>query len=332
MLEGSEMESTGAYENKLRAALCKKRVRFNCFVGAFVFALLLLMAILQPGFYSQGNISSILIQSGATAVMAAGQVYVMVSGGIDLSIPNAMMLSGCVGAIVMRSSGSVALGVASIFAVGLLAGLFNGIAVAKFKMMAFVATMITMLICGGLSTLITQSTSIPVPEEFCNIFGGYLGPIHATILIMVLCLFVLHYVLAYTAFGRKVFAVGTNRLSSNTCGLNTESIQIRVFLISGLMASIAALLLVGRLGSSSLSLASDQTSLDVIAAAIVGGASITGGVGTALGAFFGALLITTLSNSLVWFGVDYYTIQIIKGFVFLLITYFDSIRSKLGGA
>lgn len=291
--------------------------------------LLLVIALIKPDFYAAKNISSILIQCSATAIMAAGQIYVMVSGGIDLSIPSVMMLSGSVGALIMRQTGgNIALGVISILAVAILAGLFNGISVAKLKMNAFVATMITMLIANGLALRVTRSSSIPVPKAFTELFGKYYGPVHANIAVMIVCLVILQFVLKKTAFGRCIYALGTNEKSAETCGIKTGKTRIEIFLISGLLAGIAAIVLTARIASSSLSLASDSTSLDVIAAAIVGGASIKGGVGTALGAFIGAFIINALSNLLILLGIDYYTIQIIKGLVFIFITYFDTIRAR----
>lgn len=299
-------------------------ISFGCLAIFFI-----VIAILKPTFYSAKNLSSILIQSSATAVMAAGQIYVMVSGGIDLSIPSVMMLSGCVGAYVMRvTNGNIFLGVLFILGVSLLAGLFNGISVAKIKMNAFVATMITMLIANGLSLKITKSSSIPVPKPFTAMFGKYYGALHANIVFMIVCLVILQFLLTKTAFGRYIYALGTNEKSAEACGIKSDKTRIQVFLISGLMAGIAAIMLVSRIASSSLSLASDSTSLDVIAAAIVGGASIKGGVGTALGALSGAFIINALSNLLVLFGIDYYSIQIIKGIFFIFITYFDTLRAK----
>lgn len=167
-----------------------------------------------------------------------------------------------------------------------------------------------------------------MPQEFTGLFGKYYGPIHANIAVMIVCLIVLQFVLTKTGFGRCIYAIGTNEKSAQACGIKTDKVKIQVFLISGVLSGIAAIVLTARIASSSLSLASDSTSLDVIAAAIVGGASIKGGVGTAVGAFAGAFIINGLSNLLVLFGIDYYSIQIIKGMVFIFITYFDTIRAK----
>lgn len=293
-----------------------------------VVILLLAVLVTRPNFFAARNISSILIQCSGVAIMAAGQIYVMVSGGIDLSIPSVMMLSGCIGALVMKNTGNIWLGIGVIFLVAVVAGLFNGFQVAKLKINSFVATMITMLIANGLSLKVTNSSSIPVAPEFSEFFGRYYGPFHANIVIMVVCLVVLQFLLTKTKFGRCIYAIGTNEKSADSCGIQTDRVKIKVFLISGVLAGIAAVALTARLSSSSLSLASDSTSLDVIAAAIIGGASIKGGVGTAVGAIIGAFTINGLSNLLVLYGIDYYTIQIVKGLVFIFITYFDTIRSK----
>lgn len=260
--------------------------------------------------------------------MAAGQIYVMVSGGIDLSIPSVMMLSGCIGAYTMRETENIMLGVLAIMMIAILLGLFNGFSVAKIGINPFVATMITMIFSNGLSLRVTKSTSIPVLPKFTELFGKYYGPFHANIIMMLVCLIILQFLLTKTAFGRSIYAIGTNEKTAQACGIKTGKIKIQVFLISGIMAGLAAIALTARISSSSLSLASDGTSLDVIAAAIVGGASIKGGVGTVLGALIGAFIINGLSNLLVLFGIDYYTIQIIKGAVFIFITWFDTIRAN----
>ena len=284
---------------------------------------LVAIAIAKPQFYAFRNLSSILIQSSAVAIMAAGQIY-----GIDLSIPSVMMLSGCIGAYTMRETENIMLGVLAIMMIAILLGLFNGFSVAKIGINPFVATMITMIFSNGLSLRVTKSTSIPVLPKFTELFGKYYGPFHANIIMMLVCLIILQFLLTKTAFGRSIYAIGTNEKTAQACGIKTGKTKIQVFLISGIMAGLAAIALTARISSSSLSLASDGTSLDVIAAAIVGGASIKGGVGTVLGALIGAFIINGLSNLLVLFGIDYYTIQIIKGAVFIFITWFDTIRAN----
>lgn len=315
--------------DKKNAFINRKDKEFVLISLLVVIAFLLIILFTRPNFFNARNISSILIQCSAVAIMAAGQIYVMVSGGIDLSIPSVMMLSGCIGALIMKNTGSIVLGICCIFAVSITAGLFNGLSVAKLKINAFVATMITMLIANGLSLKVTNSSSIPIPQQFTKLFGSYYGPFHANIIAMIICLIILQFLLTKTGFGRCIYAIGTNEKSAESCGIPTSRVKIQVYLISGILSGIAAVALTARLSSSSLSLASDSTSLDVIAAAIIGGASIKGGVGTALGAFVGAFTINGLSNLLVLYGIDYYTILIIKGLVFIFITYFDTIRSKV---
>ena len=151
---------------------------------------LVAIAIAKPQFYAFRNLSSILIQSSAVAIMAAGQIYVMVSGGIDLSIPSVMMLSGCIGAYTMRETENIMLGVLAIMMIAILLGLFNGFSVAKIGINPFVATMITMIFSNGLSLRVTKSTSIPVLPKFTELFGKYYGPFHANIIMMLVCLII----------------------------------------------------------------------------------------------------------------------------------------------
>lgn len=143
----------------------------------------------------------------------------------------------------MRETENIMLGVLAIMMIAILLGLFNGFSVAKIGINPFVATMITMIFSNGLSLRVTKSTSIPVLPKFTELFGKYYGPFHANIIMMLVCLIILQFLLTKTAFGRSIYAIGTNEKTAQACGIKTGKIKIQVFLISGIMAGLAAIAL-----------------------------------------------------------------------------------------
>lgn len=289
-----------------------------------------ILAVAMPTFYTSANIQSLLAQCSAIALMAFGQTFVMVSGGVDLGTPSVMCMSAVVGTLVMRSYG-VFFGILAMFSLPLLCGLINGLAITRFKMIPFVATLIMMMLSSGAATQLSHSVSTPAPEVIVAIGKTTFIGIPVAIWIMLVVGVILHILLKKTAFGRVLFAIGTNSDAVTSCGIPTNRYLVLAYLLSSLMSALAAFVLIARLGASSLSLASDSASLDVICSAILGGASIYGGAGSILGAFLGTLALQTLQNVMNLFGVDYFVMIILKGVLILFITYFDTIRTRLRG-
>ena len=301
------------------------------FYGAIcVFVLLFVVGVFNKTFLSIKNIESILIQTSAVAIMAIGQTYVLVAGGIDLSIPSIMTLSSVVGAMVMKNLGiNPLLGLITMIIVALVCGLINGIAVARFKMMPFVVTLTMMMMADGAALLLTKSRSIKVPEAFWVFGAGKLFGIPIPIIVMVIISLTAFIVLEKTIIGRRIIATGANRKSADTCGIDTKKCIVTAYIISSLSAAFAAIILTGRLGAASLSTASDGTSLDIICAAIIGGASLSGGVGSILGALGGALIISLLQNVMNLYGANYFASYMVKAAMILIVTWLDTILTKL---
>lgn len=309
-----------------------KRGLFVAVCLAFLAALMAFLLIAKPAFFQIENIKRILIQTSSTGIMTFGLTFVLITGGIDISMPMMMLLSSVCGAMVIQKTGNLALGIFTILFIGFLCGSINGYAVSRFKMMPFIVTLVMQGVAEGAATLICYSTTYTVPETFIQIGSGtILGFLPVPILYLLVLGIFFHILLNNTAYGRYVYGLGINAEAASTCGINTSLVKYSCYAIAGLTTAIGAIITTARLGSASLMMASDSTSLDIVCAAIIGGASIYGGVGTIPGAFIGALLITIIQNVINLFGLNTFTMYIIKGSIILLCTYYDSVKAKLWG-
>lgn len=286
----------------------------------------------KPAFFQLENMKRILIQASSTGIMTFGLTLVLITGGIDISMPMMMLLSSVCGAMVMQKTGSIFLGIAAIFLIALLLGSVNGLAVARFKMMPFMVTLVMQGVAQGAATLICYSTTYTVPPAFIQIGNGtVLGFLPVPILYLALLGILFHLLLNHTAYGRYIFATGINAQALSTCGINTALIKFSCYALAGLTTGFGAMITTARLGSASLMMVSDSTSLDIVCAAVIGGASIYGGVGSIAGAFVGALIITIIQNMINLFGLNTFTMYIIKGAIILLCTYYDLAKTKVWG-
>lgn len=313
----------------------EKKVKSRSFAIACVAVLAILMLFLflsKPAFFQLENIKRILIQASSTGIMTFGLTLVLITGGIDISMPMMLLLSSVCGALVMQKTGSVFLGILAIFLIALLCGSINGLAVARFRMMPFMVTLVMQGVAEGAATLICYSATYTVPERFIRVGNGVLfGFLPVPVLYLLVLGVFFHLLLNHTAYGRYIFGTGINAEAVSTCGINTGLIKFSCYAIAGLTTGIGALITTARLGSASLMMVSDSTSLDIVCAAVIGGASIYGGVGSIAGAFVGALIITIIQNLINLFGLNTFTMYIIKGIIILLCTYYDLVKTKIWG-
>lgn len=277
------------------------------------------------------------------AIMAVGMTFVIVAGQIDLSVGAIYALASVLGALTFAAFGpggphagtspwiSVPLGVGVCVASGVLCGLFNGGMTVALKVHPFIITLGTMAIFRGIAFVITTGQSVGgFPEAFRKLvrweFGHNLSVV--PLVVMVLVTAVGGTYLSRLAAGRRVYAVGGNELASRFSGIRVERVKLSVFVFAGLTAGIAALLALGYYGSAT---SADGTGyeLNVIAAAVVGGASLSGGKGSALGAFLGALVIQMISTGLVILEINQNYSQIVIGAVVILAVVFDQFNAWL---
>lgn len=280
------------------------------------------MGFASDNFFSVDNIVNVLRQQSIIGILAIGMTFVILTGGIDLSVGAVMALSGTIGAGVMVNMGLPGgLGLLAMIVVGIAFGLFNGLLVAWGKMPAIIVTLATMLIARGLGLVYSGGYPISGLPSWVSWFGnGRVGGIPVPIIIMVVLYAAAWVLLQRTSFGRHVYSIGGNETAANLSGVNTKRIKLIVFMISGFTSAMAAIVLTGRLLSGQPG-AGVAFELDAIAMVVLGGTAISGGRGLILGTLIGAVLLGIINNGLNLMGINPYLQDVIKGLIILLAIY-----------
>lgn len=301
-------------------------------------AYFLIFAFNLPGFATWGNVQNIISNMLPLLALAIGMTLVLVAGGIDLSIIATAVLSSVVGAKVMSSqegwlAGSVwamPAGILAMLAVGVGVGLFNGFAITRLRMPPLMVTLAFLLFGSGVAVWLTESQLITgLPASFTAIGAGSVGFIPLDLFVVGALTVVAHVALNNTVFGQWLYAIGTNQSAARVSGVPVDRCVWATYVISGACAVVASVLISGRLLSGSPTLIDDPFLLDVIGAAVIGGASIYGGKGKIIWTVFGVLLLTLIDNSLNILGLSYYVITMCKGAVILLAALLDAFRTRL---
>ncbi len=301
-------------------------------VVAFVL-LCVVLALASPYFLKTDNLLNVLQQTSVNGLLAIGMTFVILTGGIDLSVGSILAFSGVVSAS-FASSANFGVASPAIVAVlfGLLAGLtlgmINGVLVAKWRVPAFVVTLGMLSIARGLTYIYTNGMPIPNIEQQFLFFGqGFVLRIPFAVIIFAGVFFLAWVILYRTRFGRYVYAVGGNEKSARISGVNTRLIMFIVYGISGLLAAVGGIILTART-TAGLPQAGQSYELDAIAAVVIGGASLAGGQGKLVGTLFGALIIGVINNGLDLLHVSSYYQQVIKGIIIIGAVLLDSLRKK----
>ena len=283
-------------------------------------------ALLAPQFFSFENLVNVALSIAVIGVLAVGMTFVILTGGIDLSIGSIVALGGVVAALVTKQTEFVWLGFAAAIAVGLLGGAFNGAVIAYFKVPPFVVTLALLTIARGLAFILSEGRSIGnLPESFVWFGKASVFGVPLAVLLMLASFAAGWFVLRRTRFGRYVYAVGGNREATFLAGINVKQIEFSVYLLNGFLIGLAAVALASRLGAG-VPNSGFQYELDVIAAVVVGGTSLSGGRGSVVSTLFGAIFIGVLNNGLNLANVDPYTQKIVLGAVILLAALADRFR------
>ncbi len=300
-----------------------------------VFALLcVILSFASPYFLKERNIVNVLRQTSINGLLSIGMTFVILTGGIDLSVGSILAFGGVVGAS-FSSSAFAALGgtthpVILSFTIGILAGLglglINGTLVGKWKIPPFVVTLGMLSVARGLTFIYTNGMPIPnIDKSFLVIGQGELFAIPVPVIIFALVFLIAWVILYKTRFGRYVYAVGGNEKSAKISGINTRLIILLVYGISGLLAALGGLILTART-TAGLPQAGTSYELDAIAAVVIGGTSLNGGQGTLVGTLFGALIMGVISNGLDLLGVSSYFQQLIKGAIIVTAVLLDTLQ------
>ena len=294
--------------------------------GVGLLAVWVVLAIVSPNFLTSQNILNILLQSATLAIVAAGVTVTLIAAEIDLSIASVEALAGSVVAVL-----SVQYGLFWPLAVGL--GLFTGIAIGfvngffttRYKMPSFVTTLAMLGIARGLAFVITDGQAVyGMPRGFLWLGQGKIGPIAVPIILAAIVVVAVHIVLSRTRFGLNVYAVGGNAEAARLGGVNVANTKTIVMMLSSLMAALAGVILAARLAAGSGNVA-EADLLDAIAAVVIGGTSLFGGVGGMLGTVIGVLLITSIRNGLVLLNIQAFWQLVAVGAVILIAVFLDHV-------
>ncbi|MDY7542288.1 MULTISPECIES: ABC transporter permease [Cryobacterium] len=310
----------------------RRRVDYKKFLannGALVGLVVLCLAlfIATPDFLTGQNLLNIGIQVSTVAVLAFGMTFVIVAGGIDLSVGAVAALAAMVSSWLFVAAGLPGwLTLLGGLATGLLAGMVNGLANAYGKLPSFIATLAMLSVARGLTLVISDGRPIKTAPEV-SFLGGNLGPVPMPIVVLLLSAIVASFVLNRTVIGRSMYAVGGNAEAARLSGLPVKRILVTVFALAGLFAALAGLLLAGRLDSAQPQAAAGYE-LDAIAAVVIGGASLSGGLGKISGTFVGALVLVVIRNGLNLLNVTSFWQQVVIGLVIALAVGVDVLRRK----
>lgn len=282
-------------------------------------------------FLTVENIMNILRQVSITAIAALGTTFILISGGIDISM-GAVMAASSVTTVGLMVDLKVNMIVAILagLAVGCIVGFINGIIYTKFKIPIFIVTLGTAQIVRGISFIYTQGYSKygdNIPEAF-GIFGrGYIGVIPVPVIIMLL-LYVIFYIIAKrTVFGTYIYAIGSNEKASRLSGINVDAARIVLYVIGGLASSISGIILASRMNSAQAG-SSNGVEFDILTAVVLGGTSIYGGKGKVLRTLLGAVMIGVLNNGMTLLNVSSFWRMVVSGFILILALALDRINAK----
>jgi len=291
--------------------------------------LVILISIVNKSFYSVGNIIDMLRSATYLFIAGVGITFVLVSGGLDLSIGSQLALSGVVlGTLMVVLRLPVWLSIVITLIVGAAAGAFNGVLVTVARIPPFIATLSTYYLYRGLVFGITKGSPItPVPESLGLLDRPFLFGINNVILFMAILLVISLFVLQKTRYGRYVIATGGNEESTRLAGIKTSKIKFTTYVITGILAFIAGIFFTSRFSSVQINVG-QGFELRVITAAIIGGVSLFGGFGTVLGTLFGSLFMVVLENALIMARVSPYWKQALIGIIIIIAVMIDIVRQK----
>jgi len=310
-----------------RRRLKEMELRELILFGVLV-VLVIIFSFLAPNFFKIGNFMNLGMYSASLAITAAGMTYVIISGGMDISVGAIMSCCGILTSNLLLSLENVAIAVVGGLMLGLIIGAFNGMLVTKLRVNSIIVTIGTMSILRGAVYLISGGRMVsykrmPAFEYFGPQRLG--GVVPMALLIMLIVYLLLGFVLSRLKYGRHVYATGSNPQSAMLSGVRIDIITLSVFMISGFCSALSGIVLTSLLGAGMPKVGIGRE-IDIIAATILGGASVKGGRGKLLGTIIGVLIIGVVGNALTQLGFITFWQDIFKGTILILAVYFDQIR------
>jgi inositol transport system permease protein len=292
-------------------------------IFAIIVVALIVSAFLSDAFFSFRNLSNILRQNAVVMIIAFGSQMILISGEVDLSAGSVTAFAGVISAMVMAQTKNLAIAIPAGLLCGILLGFLNGLIITLCRIPSFIMTLATQFIARGIILSLTNAQPVSgLDQTFAFIGQGYISIIPVPIVITLAVLAVYWIIMNRMRFGRYIYAVGGNADAARASGINPKLVKIKAFMFAGLMAATAGIILMSRLRSGQPNAALNYE-FDAITAAIIGGTSMTGGIGKVYGVVFGAILVGILLNIMTLLGVGAYSQQIAKGTIIALAVIID---------
>ncbi|HEN7864906.1 TPA: ribose ABC transporter permease [Streptococcus agalactiae] len=288
--------------------------------------LMVIITLINPNFLTTNNLLNLLLQVTANGFIAFGMTFVILTGGIDLSVGSILALSSALTAGLIGHGVPVGIAIVLSVALGGILGMLNGLFISYGKLTPFIVTLATMTIFRGATLVYSNGNPILSDSFLFQFLGqGYIVGIPFPVILMFLTFIILYILLHKTAFGKSVYALGGNEKAAYISGIKLNKVKIIIYTISGIMASISGLIITSRL-SSAQPTAGASYEMDAIAAVVLGGTSLSGGKGRIIGTLIGALIIGVLNNGLNIIGVSAFWQQVVKGIVILMAVLLDRFK------
>jgi len=309
-------------KNKVLKIVVNSRILF------ILIFIVIVISIADLRFLNPMNLINLLTHISINGIVALSMTVLLVSGHFDLSVGSILSISGII-AIGLQNKVGLLFSIVIAILAGCLIGLVNGLIVTYGKINAFIATLGTMILFKGLALSINNGYPIPNTLEKFNIIGlGTIGPIPYPVIYFIIFTLIFWFITRQTTFGRNVYAIGGNELSAKLSGINISYYKIMYFVLSGFCASFAGVVLASRLNTGS-AIFGDPTTLIVISAVILGGASLSGGIGTIPGTVLGILVIGVISNGMNLLNIQSYYQLIVKGSILIIVVLIDAYCEKM---
>jgi len=310
------------YNKKKTIDFMRKSIVLGGLVG-----LVLLYALLGlKTFFTVRNFLIIIQQSAALAIVGFGMTFIIIQGGIDLSVGSVVGVAGLALAYTLQFTGSSILAVLSALFVGLAFGLFNGLVHVKYKIPAFLTTLGTLSIGRGICIVWSKGVSVPIQR---GSFTSKIGSLPHIIILMAVVLIIAFIISKYTTFGKYVRAIGDNEAAAKLVGISVNRVKLYCFIIGSVCAALGGIVLSSRIGAAT-PRTGEQMELDVIAAIVLGGTPLTGGIGGVERTLLGVILFVVLNNGLILLGISSDVQLIIKGFVLIVAVGASLDRDRIG--
>lgn len=291
-----------------------------------LFLMGVVFSVMSPRFLTVNNLSNVLLQSTNTAIVGAGLIFVMICGDIDLSGGSMIALTAVLAGKMLVAGVNVPLVVVLSLLLGATVGAFNGFCVTRIHLVPFIVTLAVSTMASGLALGISGGKTIyNLPDSFTFLGAGKINGVSVAVVLMLLLYAVCHVTMSKSVFGHQIYAVGGNREAAFLAGVNVKRVEMTSFIIAGICNSFAGIILTGRLGTALATIGSG-TEMNALSGLVLGGVSMAGGCGNAIGAFIGCLTIAMLNNGLNMMNVSTFWTDFTRGLIILIAIVIDAAR------